>query len=226
MKDNKILSTRKVHSNGITITGLFNVQKLKGIQFESIREESFLKLAEMDVSVTKVVDQPVKIHLDDFNYTPDFYLEFNNRRPAYVEIKTAEYLKKLIKFHQSKVDQIKNWCQLRNIDFYIIPIDKIPEPIIVNTFFLSGYKEKIVENSIKQLILKKIVKKKSFNQKQLIESISTENCIDKRTLLVQLWSLASSDEVLVDMRSNMNIFTKVKSKQKDKSNFLKFPYYI
>jgi predicted nuclease of restriction endonuclease-like RecB superfamily len=163
MKKSNFLSARKVHSNGITITGHFNSQKLKGIQFESLREESFLKLAEMDVSVTNVLDQPKKIDLDGFSYTPDFYLELKDRRPAYVEIKTTEFIKKLFKQEHWKVKMIENWCNLRNTDFLIIPVDKISDEIISNTFFLSGYRNVPVDNLMRQLIIKKIRESYWFN---------------------------------------------------------------
>jgi hypothetical protein len=79
---------------------------------------------------------------------------------------------------------------------------------------------------MRQLIIKKLAEKKRFTQKELIEQLSIENSLDKRILLVQLWSLAASDKVLVEMNSNVNAFSKVQIKVSNKTNFLKFPYYI
>jgi hypothetical protein len=83
-----------------------------------------------------------------------------------------------------------------------------------------------VDNLMRQLIIKKLAEKKRFTQKELIEQLSIENSLDKRILLVQLWSLAASDKVLVEMNSNVNAFSKVQIKVSNKTNFLKFPYYI
>lgn len=92
-------STRKVRSNGRTIVGQLHSEKRKVVQFESALEEEFLYILDFDPDVKCIYDQPVQIRYKDENgkerlYTPDFLVEYNNRKPVLFEVKSQEYLRK------------------------------------------------------------------------------------------------------------------------------------
>ncbi|MCY1162117.1 hypothetical protein D9M71_24620 [compost metagenome] len=138
-------TVRKINNiNGLSkVIGFFASNKLKLlIPWESQLERDACYLFEYDENIKKYTSQPKTFVFSyqgkKIKYTPDFYVEYQDKEFEYIEIKYSESLRneKTVK----KLKLVKNYFDFIKIKFKILYDDEIRlQPRLKNIKFLYKY---------------------------------------------------------------------------------------
>lgn len=186
------------------------------IEFESSLERDFIYLLEFNNDVSSYCEQPIKLSKENQFYTPDFYVNYFERKSELIEIKYSTDLLINLEAYQKKFQIAREYCKENNIIFKVLTEVEIRTQYLENAKFLLRFRSNFnVGHQINSshihdvnLLMTKIkeVNETTFNE--LINKCSqTES---KRAELIHiLWHLISINEIKIDLNSKLSMNQKI-----------------
>lgn len=205
--------SRKIPKNYNNITGrVFSKKSNRLIGFESKLERDFIYLFEFDNNIKTILEQPLTIKYkygDNFReYTPDFYIQFNNKQKNFlVEIKYKDDLKKRFKEYKFKFKAASFYAQNNNLEFKILT-NECPQiknkNYLFNVHFLLKYDYITYDNYklIQSLI----------NDCHTIENILNKLSNDKyiqASFIGNIWALIRHHILFVNLYEKLTVKAKI-----------------
>lgn len=196
---------RNVRSNGRTVVGQLSSLKKTGVQFESGLEEGFLYILNLDSDVKRFFDQPLQIKYQDREgvdriYTPDYLVEYKNRRPALFEVKSREWLRKNDIQHLYEV--VSDFARNEAVDFHVITDKEIHTEYCDNARFLFQYQGYALDLVITNEILTALSRIGKSTPNNLLKQLSIDED-EWPTYIAAMWTLVLNKQI------GCNLFQKV-----------------
>lgn len=224
------MSVRKVRSNGRTVVGLLSSLKKGGVQFESSLEEEFLYILDFDSHVKSFHDQPVTILYKDKEgherkYTPDFLVEYFDRRPILFEVKYQEYLDRAGQDLEPAFTAAARFAARRSWDFAVITDKEIRTQYCSNVRFLHRYQTQQVELVIVDRILSSLANIGRTTPSKLLKELSLNN-EDSPSYISALWTLVLRRKIACDLFSEIHMETDIWVVEREELKELTYPYKV
>lgn len=221
---------RNVRSNGRTVVGQLSSLKRGEVQFESGLEEGFLYILNFDSDVVKFHDQPLQIKYQDRQgvtrmYTPDYLVEYKNRRPALFEVKSRESLKKGGEDLQHMLEIATDFARREAIEFHVITDKEIYTDYCENVRFLFRYQGYPVDLAITNQILNSLSGIGKSTPNDLLEQFSIDDD-DKSTYIAAIWTLVLNKQVGCNLFEKIHMETPIWVCQRGDFKEFKYPYTL
>lgn len=171
--------------------------------FESSLERDALILIEFNTSITRYLSQPRSFNYfhDKKNrkYTPDIFIEYDNGRKLYIEVKYREDIKKDWDILKPKFKAaIEELATEENTRFKIWSEKEIRTPLLKNATFLLPYRHRSFENYQLEMI-KKVVSRFSETTPEDLIRICSSNLETRAEFLNTLWYALSNQIIKADL---------------------------
>jgi hypothetical protein len=206
-------ATRKVRSNGKTVVGEFSSAKRRQVQFESSLEEGLLYILNFDSDVKSFHDQPIQIKYKDGDgkertYTPDYLVEYKNRKPVLFEVKKKEFLRKNRKELEPIFTAASEFASKLSWDFRIITDKQINTIYGENVRFLNKYQTYNSELAIINQVISTLSKTKKSTPKELLDRI-TPDSNQWPAYISAIWTLVMNKRICCNLFRKIHMETPI-----------------
>lgn len=214
------MQARKIPKNYRNVTGFITSSKSnRPISFESKLERDFFFIFEYDKSVVSIYDQPLKIeyvHEQDGkveirSYTPDVYIERENRPNIIGEVKYYQDLKKDWERLKPKFKAAKLHARRQEVPtIFVLFTDRCEiianKDYIKNIHFLDNYNDYKTDDYeiIKDLYMQ------DMTIRELLEMYSDDE-MEQAQLVPSIWALTKQQIIEVDLTQQLTMRTKILS---------------
>lgn len=171
--------------------------------FESSLERDALILIEFNPSIASYLSQPRSFNYfhDKKNrkYTPDIFVEHNNGKKLYIEVKYREDIRKDWDILKPKFKAaIKELADEENTRFKIWSEKEIRTPFLKNATFLLPYRHRSFENYQLEMIKKVVSRFNETNPEDVIR-ICSSSLETRAEFLNTLWYALSNQIIQADL---------------------------
>lgn len=224
------MSMRKVRSNGRTVVGLLSSLKKGSVQFESSLEEEFLYIVDFDSHVKTFHDQPVTISYKDKEglerkYTPDFLVEYFDRKPVLFEVKYQEYLDRAGRDLEPAFNAAARFAKGKSWDFNVITDKEIRTEYCRNVRFLHRYQTQQFDLLVLDKILTSLVRTGRTTPARLVKELSHDR-EDYPIYISAIWALVLKRKIACNLFNKIHMETEIWLAETEDFKELTYPYQL